>query len=73
MLCGIAKDLVKLGGKRGQACDTGREEGQLFQLVAAVTGWKNSLKGAGYFLLCVALGSGPNGTWGAVFVLMGIT
>lgn len=75
MLCGIAKDLVKLGGKTVAKLVTPDEKkGQLFQLVAAVTGWKNSLKGAGYFLGSVLLlwDSGPNGTWGAVFVLMGI-
>ena len=75
MLCGIAKDLVKLGGKTVAKLVTPDEQkGQLFQLVAAVTGWKNSLKGAGYFLGSVLLlwDSGPNGTWGAVFVLMAI-
>ena len=75
MLCGIAKDLVKLGGKTVAKLVTPDEKkGQLFQLVAAITGWKNSLKGAGYFLGSVLLlwDSGPNGTWGAVFVLMAI-
>ena len=75
MLCGIAKDLVKLGGKTVAKLVTPDEKkGQLFQLVAVVTGWKNSLKGVGYFLGSVLLlwDSGPNGTWGAVFVLMAI-
>lgn len=75
MLCGIAKDLVKLGGKTVSKLVTPAEQkGQLFQLVAAVTGWKNSLKGCGYFLGSVLLlwKTGPNGTWAAVFTLMGI-
>ena len=75
MLCGIAKDLVKLGGKTVSKLVTPDEQkGQLFQLVAAVTGWKNSLKGGGYFLGSVLLlwKTGPNGTWAAVFTLMGI-
>jgi hypothetical protein len=75
MLCGIAKDLVKLGGKTVAKLVTPDEkEGQLFHLVATITGWKNSLKGAGYFLgsLLVLWDSGPNGTYGAVLVLVGL-
>ena len=51
MLCGIAKDLTKLGGKTVTKLVTpsGKEE-RLFKLVAGLTGFKNSLKGAGYFL-----------------------
>ena len=75
MLCGIAKDLVKLGGKTVSKLVTPDEkQGQLFQLVAMITGWKNSLKGCGYFLGSVLLlwESGPNGFYGAIMVLMGI-
>ncbi len=51
VLCGVAKDLVKLGGKTVTKLVTpeGRAS-QLFRLVSLLTGWKNSLKGVGYFL-----------------------
>lgn len=48
---GIAKDLTKLGGKTVTKLVTPEEkETQLFKLVSLITGWKNSLKGVGYFL-----------------------
>jgi hypothetical protein len=51
MLCGIAKDLTKLGGKTVTKLVTGDEkQTRLFKLVSLITGWKNSLKGVGYFL-----------------------
>jgi hypothetical protein len=51
MLCGVAKDLTKLGGKTVTKLVTGEEkQTRLFKLVSLITGWKNSLKGAGYFL-----------------------
>jgi hypothetical protein len=47
MLCGIAKDLTKLGGKTVTKLVTPDEkQGRLFKLVSLITGWKNSLKGA---------------------------
>ena len=50
-LCGIAKDLTKLGGKTVTKLVTPDEkQGRLFKLVSFITGFKNSLKGAGYFL-----------------------
>ncbi|KAL7499923.1 hypothetical protein ACHAWT_008057 [Skeletonema menzelii] len=51
MFAGIAKDLTKLGGKTVTKLVTpeGRHT-RLFQLVSLLTGWKNSLKGVGYFL-----------------------
>lgn len=50
-LCGIAKDLTKLGGKTVTKLVTPDEKhGRLFKLVSFITGFKNSLKGAGYFL-----------------------
>jgi hypothetical protein len=51
MCCGVAKDLTKLGGKTVTKLVTpeGRHT-QLFRLVSLITGWKNSLKGVGYFL-----------------------
>ena len=51
VLAGVAKDLVKLGGKTVTKLVTPDEQqSQLFKLVSLLTGWKNSLKGVGYFL-----------------------
>jgi hypothetical protein len=51
MFAGIAKDLTKLGGKTVTKLVTPDDkETQLFKLVSLLTGWKNSLKGVGYFL-----------------------
>ena len=51
MFAGIAKDLTKLGGKTVTKLVTPDEQNtQLFKLVSLITGWKNSLKGVGYFL-----------------------
>jgi len=48
---GVAKDLTKLGGKTVTKLVTPEEqETSLFKLVSLITGWKNSLKGVGYFL-----------------------
>ena len=56
-LCGVAKDLTKLGGKTVTKLVTpeGRKS-SLFKLVSFITGWKNSLKGAGYFLGAATVG-----------------
>ena len=51
ILSGIAKDLTKLGGKTVTKLVTPDEkQTKLFKLVSMLTGWKNSLKGVGYFL-----------------------
>ena len=51
MFAGVAKDLTKLGGKTVSKLVTPEEqETKLFKLVSLITGWKNSLKGVGYFL-----------------------
>lgn len=51
MFAGIAKDLTKLGGKTVTKLVTPEEqETSLFKLVSLITGWKNSLKGVGYFI-----------------------
>ncbi|GLC44908.1 hypothetical protein PLESTB_001687900 [Pleodorina starrii] len=51
LLCGVAKDLTKLGGKTVTKLVTPDEQqSRLFRLVSFITGWKNSLKGVGYFL-----------------------
>ena len=50
-LCGIAKDLTKLGGKTVTKLVTPDEkQNALFKLVSAITGLKNSFKGVGYFI-----------------------
>jgi hypothetical protein len=51
MWAGVAKDLTKLGGKTVTKLITPDEkQSKLFKLVALITGFKNSLKGFGYFL-----------------------
>ena len=51
MFAGIAKDLTKLGGKTVTKLVTPEEqETKLFKLVSLLTGFKNSLKGVGYFV-----------------------
>ena len=50
-LSGVAKDLTKLGGKTVTKLVTPEgKNSSLFKLVSFITGWKNSLKGVGYFL-----------------------
>lgn len=57
MLCGVAKDLTKLGGKTVTKLVTPEgKNSSLFKLVSLITGWKNSLKGAGYFLGAATVG-----------------
>jgi hypothetical protein len=57
MFAGVAKDLTKLGGKTVTKLVTPDEqETKLFKLVSLITGWKNSLKGVGYFLGSVLIG-----------------
>ena len=57
MFAGVAKDLTKLGGKTVTKLVTPDEqETRLFKLVSLITGWKNSLKGVGYFLGSLLLG-----------------
>jgi len=63
MLCGIAKDLVKLGGKAVTKLVTPDErQGMLFSLVSYVTGFKNSMKGVGYLAGALMVGTFPAGT-----------
>ena len=63
MLCGIAKDLVKLGGKAVTKLVTPDErQGMLFSLVSYVTGFKNSMKGVGYLVGALIVGAFPVGT-----------
>ncbi|WIA38671.1 hypothetical protein OEZ86_001977 [Tetradesmus obliquus] len=56
MLCGVAKDLTKLGGKTVTKLVTPDErESRLFKVVSFITGFKNSMKGVGYFIGAAAL------------------
>jgi hypothetical protein len=51
MLCGIAKDLTKLGGKTvAKLVTPDDKQVQLFRFVSLLTGLKNSFKGVGYFI-----------------------
>lgn len=55
-LCGVAKDLVKLGGKTVTKLVTPDEkQSALFKLVSWITGFKNSMKGIGYFIGAASL------------------
>ena len=70
MLCGIAKDLTKLGGKTVTKLVTPEEkQGRLFKLVSYITGFKNSLKGVGYFICAVYMKASD--TWG-LFLALGV-
>ena len=60
MMCGIAKDLVKLGGKAVTKLVTPDErQGALFSLVLYVTGYKNSMKGVGYVVGAAIISADP--------------
>ena len=55
-LGGVAKDLVKLGGKTVAKLVTPDEkQSRLFAVVAWITGAKNSMKGVGYFVGAASL------------------
>ncbi len=56
-LSGIAKDLNKLSAKSGVKLVVGEQDGRLYRWVAALTGSKNALKGAGFFLGGAMLGA----------------
>ena len=49
-LSGVAKDLNKMSAKSSVKLIAGDSEGRLYAWVATLTGSKNALKGAGYFL-----------------------
>jgi hypothetical protein len=71
MFAGVAKDLTKLGGKTVTKLVTPAEqETKLFKLVSLITGWKNSLKGVGYFLGSALLQAG--GYYTALAVMMAL-
>ena len=62
-VAGIAKDLTKVSAKSTVAVNTG--DGQLFKLIALITGAKNAVKGFGFFL-----GAGLLWAAGAQFTLI---
>jgi MFS family permease len=71
MFAGIAKDLTKLGGKTvTKLVSPAEQDTKLFKLVSLLTGWKNSLKGVGYFLGSALLQGG--GYYTAVSVMMAL-
>lgn len=77
-LSGIAKDLNKMSAKSAiKLLVPGDAQGTLYRWVALLTGSKNALKGAGFFLggvLLMALGfSGAVGTMAAMLALVWIT
>ena len=73
MFGGVAKDLTKLGGKTVTKLVTPEEKtSQLFKLVSLLTGWKNSLKGVGYFLGVALLLWSYEAALGAMMLLVGI-
>lgn len=70
MFGGVAKDLTKLGGKTVTKLVTPDEQStKLFKLVSLLTGWKNSLKGVGYFLGSALL---PISYYLALSVMLGL-
>jgi predicted MFS family arabinose efflux permease len=72
-LSGVAKDLTKVGAKSSVATHT--SGGQLFAIIALVTGAKNTLKGIGFFLGAVlfwSVGLQPTLIILAVIVSIGI-
>jgi hypothetical protein len=72
-LSGIAKDLNKMSAKATVKTLTGRGaagESKLFKYVAVLTGSKNALKGAGFFVGAALLQS--IGFRGALYVLAGV-
>lgn len=54
-LSGVAKDLSKMSAKSAVKLLAPRSEGGLFRWVAMLTGSKNAVKGAGFFVGAVAL------------------
>jgi len=71
MFGGVAKDLTKLGGKTVTKLVTPDEKNtQLFKIVSLLTGWKNSLKGVGYFLGSWLIGISYGLALGAMMALV---
>ncbi|WP_322520459.1 organoarsenical effux MFS transporter ArsJ [Guyparkeria halophila] len=72
-LSGIAKDLNKMSAKAGVKLVAREGNAQLFRWVAWITGSKNALKGAGFFLGAVLLAAlGFQGAMGLLAALLGV-
>ncbi|WP_231505732.1 organoarsenical effux MFS transporter ArsJ [Guyparkeria halophila] len=70
-LSGIAKDLNKMSAKAGVKLVAREGNAQLFRWVAWITGSKNALKGAGFFLGAVLLAAlGFQGAMGALAAVL---
>jgi Major Facilitator Superfamily. len=73
MFAGVAKDLTKLGGKTVTKLVTPEEQNTfLFKLVSLITGWKNSLKGVGYFAGSALLNVGYETSLGVMMAIVGL-
>ncbi|PLL14895.1 MFS transporter [Tabrizicola sp. TH137] len=68
---GVAKDLAKMSSKSAVKLLAPAEEGGLFRWVAYLTGSKNAVKGAGFFLgaALLALAGFETAVWGMAGVL----
>jgi MFS family permease len=55
-LSGIAKDLTKMSSKSAVKLVAGETQGQLYRWVSILTGSKNAIKGAGFFVGALLLG-----------------
>ncbi|MCG5536596.1 organoarsenical effux MFS transporter ArsJ [Ectothiorhodospira mobilis] len=72
-LSGVAKDLNKMSAKAGVKMVARQGNSQLFRWVAWITGSKNALKGAGFFLGSLLLAwLGFQGAMGALAAMVGI-
>jgi MFS family permease len=73
MFAGIAKDLTKLGGKTVTKLVTPEEQQtNLFRLVSFITGFKNSMKGVGYFVGSALLNVSYRLSLGVMMILIGL-
>lgn len=68
---GVAKDLAKMSSKSAVKLLAPKEDGGLFRWVALLTGSKNAVKGAGFFLgaALLALAGFQMAVWGMAAVL----
>ncbi len=68
---GVAKDLAKMSSKSAVKLLAPKEDGSLFRWVALLTGSKNAVKGAGFFLgaALLALAGFQTAVWGMAAVL----
>eukprot|EP01052_Picozoa_sp_SAG31_P056681 SAG31_NODE_16357_length_712_cov_1.168026_1_plen_172_part_10 len=69
-----ARDASALQPEESVKCTPGKSDADLFTLIVKITGYKNSFKGAGYFLGSIMLlwevGTEGNKAWGAIGLLV---